>query len=100
MVRLAGYIYTKVTFVKIYNYYVYLHWSYNIEVVAIRFINLLKESMDVENINKKYKVRIVLKEVVEKSFKKAEASIESKTSKKIFNLETNTEHIEQMKEQK
>ena len=34
--------------------------------------------MDVENINKKYKVRKVLKEVVEKSFKKAEASIESK----------------------
>ena len=56
--------------------------------------------MDVENINKKYKVRKVLKEAVEKSFKQAEASIESKTFKEIFNLETNTEHIEQMKEQK
>ena len=50
---------------------------YTIEVIAIRFINLLKQSMDAENI-KKYKVREVLKELVEKLFKQAEASIENK----------------------
>ena len=39
--------------------------------------------MDPENMNKKYKVRIVLKEVAEKSFKQAEASIEKKTEENI-----------------
>ena len=39
--------------------------------------------MDPENMNKKYEVRKVLKEVVEKSFKQAEASIEKKTEENI-----------------
>ena len=77
--------------------------------------------MDAENINKKYKVGKVLKEVVEKLFKQAEASIEKNPEEniqeniqsvaevlkkkiaaiktledEIVDLETNTEHIEQI----
>ena len=39
--------------------------------------------MNAENINKKYKVRKVLKQVVEKSFKQAKVSIENKTEENI-----------------
>lgn len=77
--------------------------------------------MDPENMNKKYEVRKVLKEVVEKSFKQAEASIGNETEEniqeniqsvvdvlkkkiaaietleyEIVDLETNTEKIEQI----
>ena len=81
----------------------------------------MKEIADAENVNNKYKVRKVLKEVVEKFLKQAEVSIENKTEENILeniqsvvellkkkiaaiktledeivDLETNAEHIEQV----
>ena len=73
MVRHESYLFT-ITTVSLNLY----HWSY-----SYSFINLWKQSMDPENMNKKYKVRIVLKEVAEKSFKQVEASIEKKTEENI-----------------